>query len=533
MREGVLLRVWREACKHIEIHESTASIAPLVLEHAPIERVIVRRLDVARAQLETVGSSTDGPAPPRTHLDAAQLQRVLAWCHRGRLLRRGPRGPRELQVLFPDVPDVDIVAVPLLSSESSAGVLLAVARPGVAFRDAHLELIAALGDPFSAALENDRRLHEVNALREAAEADRRSLLTRLGRREIQDAIVGAEVGLRAVFDRVEVVCRSDVPVLLVGETGTGKEVVARAIHTRSARSDRAFLRVNCGAIPSELLDSQLFGHERGSFTGAVDTHHGWFERADGGTLFLDEIGELPLAAQVRLLRVLQDGLVERVGGRQHIHVDVRVVAATHRDLPALVRRRRFREDLWYRLAVFPIYLPPLRARVVDIPALANHFAERAATRFGLPLVLPTAQDMDLLIGYSWPGNVRELAAVIDRAALLGNGAALAVSAALGAATPPAVIGPSETSDREPQPAAGSPADAGPPAAHRGSVLNDVVRRHIESVLRRTLGRIEGPFGAAHLLDVNPYTLRARMRKLGIDWTRFRPGSASGAAAAGE
>ncbi len=199
-------------------------------------------------------------------------------------------------------------------------------------RPRHQDLAAALLEPFSAALENDRRLHELATLREAAEAERRSLLTRIGRQEISEEIVGAESGLKLVMERVALVAQSDVPVLILGETGTGKEVVSRAIHSRSIRGAGPFIRVNCGAIPPELIDSQLFGHEKGSFTGAAETRKGWFERADGGTLFLDEIGELPLAAQVRLLRVLQDGLVERVGGEQPMHVDVRIVAATHREL---------------------------------------------------------------------------------------------------------------------------------------------------------------------------------------------------------
>ncbi|NLX98721.1 MAG: sigma 54-interacting transcriptional regulator, partial [Rhodopirellula sp.] len=264
-------------------------------------------------------------------------------------------------------------------------------------------MMELLLEPFSTALENDRRLRETEAMRAAAEADKQSLLTRLGRKDLADVIVGANSGLRAVMERVELVARSDVPVLILGETGTGKELVARVIHTQSPRSGKPFLRVNCGAIPMELIDSQLFGHERGAFTGAVEARQGWFERADGGTLLLDEIGELPLAAQVRLLRILQDGWLERVGGHRPINVDVRIVAATHRDLAAMVTQGKFREDLWYRIAVFPILLPTLRERPEDIPELARHFAERAASRFVLPLALPSAEDVSLLMTYGWPG----------------------------------------------------------------------------------------------------------------------------------
>ena len=236
--------------------------------------------------------------------------------------------------------------------------------------------------------------------------------------------------------------------------------------------------MNCGAIPAGLIDSELFGHERGSFTGAAQQRKGWFERADGGTLFLDEIGELPLAAQVRLLRILQDGSFERVGGTRPLHADVRIVAATHRDLHAMVSEGTFREDLWYRLAVFVIHLPPLRERPEDIAALATHFALRAATRFGLPALVPTRDDVSLLAGYAWPGNIRELGAVMDRAVLLGQGRALEVAKALG----PAGAGAAPAAPRESVVA--RPADAEPVAA--SAALDAAMARHIESALARTL-----------------------------------------------
>jgi DNA-binding NtrC family response regulator len=327
---------------------------------------------------------------------------------------------------------------------------------------------------------------------------------------LTEPIVGAEAGLASVMERVDQVAALDVPVLLLGETGSGKEVVARAIHARSRRAAGPFLRVNCGAVPPGLIDSELFGHERGSFTGALAERRGWFERADRGTLFLDEIGELPLEAQVRLLRVLQDHTLERVGGHRPVSVDVRIVAATHRDLRGLTAEGRFREDLWYRIAVFPIDLPPLRDHIEDVPALANHFALRAATRFGTPPRIPSPEDLELLVAYSWPGNVRELIAVIERAVILGNGARLEVGAALGVA-PRAASG-----------SAGSPhaSDRGEPG-ESFATLDEAVARHIEAALARTRGRIEGRGGAAQLLGVNPHTLRARMRKLGLDWRRFR------------
>jgi transcriptional regulator with GAF, ATPase, and Fis domain len=372
-------------------------------------------------------------------------------------------------------------------------------------------MVQVLLDPFSVALENDRRLREMAALREAAEADKRSLLSRLGRKELGDTIVGSESGLHSVMDRVELVSKSDVPVLILGETGTGKELIGRVIHTRSDRSSGPFIRVNCGAVPHELIDSQLFGHERGSFTGAVETRKGWFERADGGTLFLDEIGELSLAAQVRLLRVLQEGWLERVGGQHPISVDVRIICATHRDLASMVAEGKFRDDLWYRVNVFPILLPPLRERREDVPALARHFAERAAIRFNLPVLHPTDEDVRLLLTYSWPGNVRELGTVLDRAAILGDGRRLEIAKALGIGFNAAV--PKAAAQRESSPQTIEPKSIPP--------LDEAMRRHIETALSATQGRIEGPRGAAALLRINPHTLRARMRKLGIEWRTFR------------
>jgi transcriptional regulator with GAF, ATPase, and Fis domain len=251
---------------------------------------------------------------------------------------------------------------------------------------------------------------------------------------------------------------------------------------------------------------------------------GWFERAHGGTLFLDEVAELPTAAQVRLLRILQDGTFERVGGELQQHVDVRVIAATNRDLQAMVAEGRFREDLWYRIAVFVVRLPPLRERVEDIPALAAHFALRAAKRLGTAPLVPSPEDIDLLVAYPWPGNARELSAVIERAAILGDGRRLDIAKALGSGGElPANSPPMAPGASSPERLSSLPLET----TQQGFLsLDDAMRRHIEAALARTRGRVEGPQGAARLLDINPHTLRARMRKLGINWRRFRPGDSS-------
>ena len=524
--QQLLLDVWREACRHIDIGQSTQTITALLGQHTALSRVLVRHVDPQRACVETVAvgqvanlpGNAGNPPLGRSDCSPADMEKLLAWCRRGQIAHRGKAGARSvpwISILPPGI-EGDVLCGPLRLRSGQVGILVLVAAASTAFDVRHTALMQVLLEPFSVALDNDHQLREVALLREAAEADKQSLLARLGREKLGDTVVGLDSGLRGVMDRVELVARSDVPVLIFGETGAGKELIARAIHSRSSRRAAAFIRVNCGAIPPELIDSQLFGHERGAFTGAVETRKGWFERAHGGTLLLDEIGELPPAAQVRLLRILQDGWLDRVGGQQPISVDVRIVAATHRDLAAMVAEGKFREDLWYRIAVFPIVLPPLRERRDDIPELARHFAERAATRFGLYRAMPSPEDLELLKSYAWPGNVRELAAVIDRAAILGDGKRLEVAKSLGVATAPASAEPAAADRRASATARRAPVDIVP--------LDAVVRQHIEAALAATKGRIEGPHGVAALLCINPHTLRARMRKLGIDWRRFRAGN---------
>ncbi|WP_165247103.1 sigma-54 interaction domain-containing protein [Paludisphaera soli] len=517
----ILLSVWRVVSRHRTLAESLEETVPMLAGRLPLDVLAIRSIDRPGGFLETTaferagGSGTRGDS--RTPIPADALARVLDWCSRGEV-GVDSRGFRALLPgLVPAGVEGTVLAAPLDPEEGAPAVLVLSTASPRGFTAEHQGLARALVEPLTVAVENDHRLRELVKLREAAEAENRILRSRLDRDDLAVSIVGAETGLREVMEQIELVSTADAPVLILGETGSGKEVVARAIHTRSRRSAGPFLRVNCGAIPSELVDSELFGHEKGSFTGAVGERKGWFERADGGTLFLDECGELPPAAQVRLLRILQDGRFERVGGEKPRRVDVRIVAATHRDLHAMVHDGRFRQDLWYRLAVFPIHLPPLRDRLADVPALAAHFAHRAAKRLGLPDLSPTTDDVGRLVRYPWPGNVRELAAVIERAAILGNGAGLDVARALG--VPSIAPAPTPTAPAKP----GSAGGLEPLAT-----LDQAAARHIEQALVRAGGRVEGPRGAAAILGVNPHTLRSRMKKLGVDWDRFRPPRVDGA-----
>jgi hydrogenase-4 transcriptional activator len=512
------LALWQSISRHLDIAESTESTAKLLAEQIPVQSLTAARVEPEHRRIRVVANwPADGRSDlvNEVQLSQADWKRLETWMRQKSTLHQAADGAKArsiIDILRPPAGAGDALLAPLHGEHGSRGILMAWAAAKHRFGAHDATMFEAAVEPMGVALDNDARLHELAALREAAEAERQSLLRRLGRSDSGEMIVGEDAGLAQVMQRVDLVSRSEVPVLILGETGTGKELVARAIHNRSERHSGPFMRVNCGAIPRELIDSQLFGHERGAFTGANETRQGWFERADLGTLFLDEIGELPLDAQVRFLRVLQDGFVERVGGAKPIRVNVRVVAATHRDLATMVRDGTFREDLWYRIAVFPILLPPLRDRVEDIPALANHFAQRAAIRFGLAPVMPSESDFELLRNYDWPGNIRELGAVVDRAAILGDGRTLELAAALG-------VGPTGVRSNPIE----HHTSTNLPALRRQRIapLNDAMRAHIEAALSAARGRIEGPRGAARLLAINPHTLRARMRKLKIDWTAFR------------
>jgi PAS domain S-box-containing protein len=332
-----------------------------------------------------------------------------------------------------------------------------------------------------------------------------------------DQIVGASPAFAEVRGKVQLVAGAESVVLVLGETGTGKELIARAIHSRSNRNARPLIKVNCAALPAGLVESELFGHEKGAFTGATERRLGRFELAHGGTIFLDEVGDLPPDAQVKLLRVLQEREFERVGGTRTIAVDVRVIAATNRDLPAAIAAGTFRQDLYYRLNVFPIVVPPLRERRGDIPLLVHWFVGRFAAKVDRRITRVPREAMERLIAYPWPGNVRELENVVERAVILSAGPDLEVPAGLLAPAAPPDAPPLPRPAPPPvRPASPSSVEAPVAARATGPAgLEDAERDHILRVLRRTAWRVDGPTGAAKLLGLNPSTLRSRMKKLGI------------------
>jgi formate hydrogenlyase transcriptional activator len=382
-------------------------------------------------------------------------------------------------------------AVPLILHGRALGTLSVVSMQEDAFTDDDAKLFSRIGEQVALAAANSMAYREISSLKDKLAKEKLYLEEEIQTAYNFEEIVGDSRALKLVLKEVQTVAATDSTVLILGETGTGKELVARALHNRSDRRERTFVKINCAAIPTGLLESELFGHERGAFTGAIATKIGRFELADRGTIFLDEVGEIPLELQVKLLRVLQEQEFERLGSTRTIHVNVRIIAATNRDLDQMVEEQRFRSDLYYRLKVFPITVPPLRDRPEDIPLLVRHFAQKFAQRMKKRIETIPSEAMKALQAYHWPGNVRELENFIERAVILTQGPDLFVSLA------------------ELKRAPGHVTNSG------ATTLEQAEREHILKVLRESDWTIGGPAGAAAKLGMKRTTLQSKIQKLGI------------------
>ncbi len=497
-------------CSSLNIVTALKSCFDYIKLYIPMNRMSLHVLDADLNLLRFVASVGDNVME--------DSQRVLPLPEKGRNERAALLKNREVirimnqpdpQLGSPEIhqslglkPDISTMNMVLKLEGNWIGDLGLVADGLGRYSDEHARLLLLLHEPFAIAMSNALKHQEVIRFKDMLADDNRYLFDEL-RSSLGDEIVGLDFGLKDVMKMVQQVAPLDSPVLLFGETGAGKEVIANAIHYSSPRKDGPFIKVNCGAIPETLVDSELFGHEKGAFTGAISQRRGRFERADKGTIFLDEIGELPSQAQVRLLHVLQKKEIERVGGTTSIPVDIRIISATHRNLEEMIVSGRFREDLWFRLNVFPITIPPLRQRKEDIPALVHHFIERKSMELKLtkrPVLPPGA--IDGLIAYDWPGNVRELENMVERALIQHRGGILSFETLL----PPAVSGAREVVE-----------DA---SRNRALLsLDEINARHIRRALKAAGGKINGPGGAAQILGIHPNTLRKRMNKLEIPFGR--------------
>jgi len=406
--------------------------------------------------------------------------------------------------------DISIMVLKLEIDAQRLGVVVFLTWGNNQYTKEHARLLEMVHDPFAMAMSNALKHKEVLRLKDLLLDDNRYLNRQL-RHISGDEIIGGEFGLKYVMESVRQIAPQKSQVLLLGETGVGKEVIANAIHYSSSRASQPFIKVNCGAIPDNLIDSELFGHEKGAFTGALARKRGRFERAHTGTLFLDEIGELPLQVQVRLLRVLQNKEIERVGGSRPIPMDIRIIAATHRDLPRMIREGRFREDLWFRLNVFPITIPPLRQRKSDIPALTRYFMDKKTREMNVsrhPVLAPGA--LESLENYDWPGNVRELENLVERTI---------IRTMTGSSERPLEFEPlNPKSGTEPTVPPKTPSCLSDHAS-APLLLDEVMGNHIRKVLKMTSGKVQGKNGAAALLGIHHSTLRNRMKKLRIPYGR--------------
>lgn len=486
-----------------QIQTALTEVGNYLKQIMPIEIVSLVRRDDALESLRVIAHATAGVTViPREVLPTSSN----LWLKLQTYDRRSPYIVDESDDLSCDLSQLarldafSHLIVPLWRGRNLHGFFSLIAKGRDRYSREHLDLFQTIAPPTAIALANALAHENLLRYRDKLIEENRFLSE-----ELHDTskveIIGSNGGLKHVIELVNQVAPLSNTVLLLGETGTGKEVIANAIHFASPRKDGPFIKVNCGAIPENLIDTELFGHEKGAFTGATGEKRGRFERANGGTIFLDEIGELPQQAQVRLLRVIQNREIERVGGTRPLPVDIRIIAATHRDLETMVSENKFREDLWFRLNVFPLFIPPLRQRQEDIPGLTHYFFRHKSRELGLgepPPLAPGA--LSRLTAYAWPGNVRELENLVERELIRHRRGRILFDTL--------------------EPLKASNAAAGKKTTNNVTTnLDEAICNHITMVLEMTGGKVHGPNGAAELLGIKSSTLRARMDKLGIRYGR--------------
>ncbi|BBO69804.1 ATPase AAA [Desulfosarcina alkanivorans] len=489
-------------CGSLDIEEALWQCLLCIRKYIPADMLSLHIYEQETGLLETVAYTTESGGvecsfkntlPVNVIKDLEERRSIGAWM----VDRLGDHdGTREAAAYFNGTEMAGII-MDLVLGKKLMGVIVVAGKDPKRFLPNHLNLLELLNKPIAVALTNSMRHRELKRLKDLLADDSRYFQNELRRRVGQD-VIGTELGLYSTMEMVRKVAPINSPVLLLGETGVGKELIAGAIHNSSSRKTGPMISFNCGAIPPTLMDSELFGYEKGAFTGATSQKRGVFERAQHGTIFLDEIGELAPDAQIRLLRVLQQKEIQRVGGVEIVKLDIRVIAATHRDLKDMMGEKKFRKDLFFRLNVFPITIPPLRERKEDIPALVQHFILEKAREMKLrkiPQLMP--DDATRLMDYEWPGNIRELENAVERALILNKGQFL-------------------TFEDFPFNQMKEPSYTGElPTPSLTLPLDTVISKYIQDTLAITKGKIYGKGGAAELLSVNPSTLRHRMKKLGI------------------
>jgi formate hydrogenlyase transcriptional activator len=529
-----LLDVNRAVTRHLRRDELFAALARSLGDLVPFDRFGIE-LPVDGDRLRAHILAAPGHAPGAIRVEEMNAAGTACrWVERERTWYVAP-SRAALRDRFPVTDQVmaregmeSLLALPLVTERRSLGVLFFMAAQQDRYTEIGRGLLDQVASAVAVALDNCLAYEELGALRDRLAAENVYLREEIRQDHDFRELVGRSPALLELLSDIGAAAPTDSTVLILGETGTGKELIARAIHDRSRRRDRPLVKVNCSAISAGLVESELFGHVRGAFTGALTARVGRFELADQGTLFLDEIGDLPLETQVKLLRVLQEREFEPVGSNSTRRVDVRVIAATNRDLDRAVEDGTFRADLFYRLNVLPLRVPALRDRTGDIPLLVYYFVERCARELGKTVEGVSPEAMDTLTAYSWPGNVRELQNVVERAVVLARRPAVRIDRDLLPgltlpAPPPSARAPIPTSSggrpQPPSPAAGEP----PPLAGVAEPLplEAAERMHIEAALTRCGWRIEGPHGAAAELAIHPSTLRSRMKKLGLQRRALR------------